>query len=185
LEAALPLAALLLQTEVENQFKGEMMVTTFSRRQKGLQPLALLLSTSLIVPPLLVGCGSNNAAPPPIDDTQGGTRSAPPPRMQPPARTGMSTRKKLILLAGAAALYYMYKKHQAKAAQQGQQIQYYRSKNGRIYYREPNNPRQVHWVTPPTQPIQVPEDEASQYSGIEGYNNSGSGRGLEDLFPAG
>ena len=49
----------------------------------------------------------------------------------------MSTKKKLVLLAGAAALFYMYKKHQAKA---GQQIQYYRSKNGRVYYREPNNP---------------------------------------------
>jgi hypothetical protein len=95
----------------------------------------------------------------------------------------MSTKQKVVLLAGAAALYYMYKKHQAKAAGAGQKIQYYRSKNGRVYYREPNNPRQVHWVTPPAQGYRVPADEAADYSGIEGYNNSRSGRGIDDLFP--
>ncbi len=92
----------------------------------------------------------------------------------------MTTNQKLVLLAGAAALYYMYKKHQAKA---GQKIQYYRSKNGRVYYREPGNPQQVHWVTPPAQGFQVPAAEASEYSGIQGYGNSRTGRGLDDLFP--
>ena len=160
------------------------MSTPCCKRQPGLRPLALLLSATMTIPPLLAGCGSsNNAPPPPIDDTRGGSRMAPPPRMAPPARTGMSTKKKVVLLAGAAALFYLYKRHQAKAQQQGQQIQYYRSKNGRIYYREPNNPQQVHWVTPPTQPIQVSEDEAAQYRDIEGYNNSSSGRGLTELFP--
>ena len=159
------------------------MVTTYGKVHRGLRPLALVLSASVTIPTLLAGCDSNNAAPPPIDDTRGGTRSAPPPRMAPPARTGMSTKKKVVMLAGAAALYYLYKRHQAKAQQQGQQIQYYRSKNGRIYYREPNNPRQVHWVTPPRQPIHVSEDEAAQYRDIEGYNNSRTGRDLSDLFP--
>ena len=98
-------------------------------------------------------------------------------------RPGMTTKQKVMLLAGAAALYYLYRKHQQKAQAQGQTIQYYRSKNGRIYYREPNNPQQVHWVTPPRQPIQIPMDEAQQYSDIEGYNNQRSGRGLEQLFP--
>jgi len=159
------------------------MVTTFQKSHKGLRPLALLLSASISIPPLLAGCGSNNAsAPPPIDDTQGG-RVAPRMQAPPQQRTGRSTKKKVVLLAGAAAMYYLYKRHQAKAQQQGQQIQYYRSKNGRIYYREPNNPKQVHWVTPPTQPIQVPMDEASQYRDIEGYDNGSSGRGLEQLFP--
>lgn len=156
-------------------------MTTFSGRQRGLRPLALLLSASMTIPPLLVGCDSK--APPPIDDTRGGMRSAPAPRMQAPARTGMSTKKKVVLLAGAAGLYYLYKRHQAKAQQAGQQIQYYRSRDGRVYYREPNNPKQVIYVTPPRQPLSVPEDEAAQYRDIEGYGNSRGGRGIDDLFP--
>jgi len=144
------------------------------------RPVAMLLSASLIAPTLLAGCGSQqSAAPPPIDDTRGG-RVAPAPRMGSQARPGMSTKKKLVLLAGAAALFYMYKKHQAKA---GQQIQYYRSRDGRVYYREPNNPKQVHYVTPPRQGFQVPAEEAGDYQGIEGYDNSRSGRNVDDLFP--
>lgn len=160
------------------------MITTSQRRYTGLRPLALLLSASISIPPLLVGCGSNNAsAPPPIDDTQGGRMAPQGGRMAPQQNTGMSTRKKVVLLVGAAAVYYMYKKHQAKAAA-GQKIQYYRSKNGRVYYREPNNPKQVHWVTPPTQGFQVPESEAAQYRDIQGYDSGNTGRSINDLFPA-
>jgi outer membrane protein assembly factor BamE (lipoprotein component of BamABCDE complex) len=150
------------------------------QRERMMRPVAMLLTASLIIPTLLTGCGgSQTSAPSPIDDTQGG-RVSPPATTRAQPRQGMSTKQKVVLLAGAAALYYMYKKHQAKA---GQQIQYYRSKNGRVYYREPNNPQQVHWVTPPAQGFRVPADEAADYSGIEGYNNSRSGRSIDDLFP--
>ncbi|MDQ3814742.1 MAG: hypothetical protein M3347_12425 [Armatimonadota bacterium] len=146
------------------------------------RPVAVLLSTSLIAPTMLAGCGNQqSSAPPPIDDTRGGRVTMPAQRpMQAPARRGLTTKQKVVLLLGAAALYYMYKKHQAKA---GQQIQYYRSRNGRVYYREPNNPQQIHWVTPPREGFRVPANEADDYSGIEGYNNSRSGRGIDDLFP--
>jgi hypothetical protein len=97
--------------------------------------------------------------------------------------TGLSTKQKVALLAGAAALYYLYRKHQAKAQAQGYQIQYYRSRNGGVYYRDPQNPQKVTWVTPPSQPIQVPYDEGQQYSGYEGYNNQRTGRTVEQLFP--
>jgi hypothetical protein len=146
------------------------------------RPVAILLCTSLTAPMLLAGCGGgaqSTSAPPPIDDTQGGRATAPIARPAQP-RAGMSTKQKVVLLAGAAALYYIYKRHQAKA---GQNIQYYRSKNGRVYYREPNNPKQVHWVTPPPKPIPVPASEAAPYSDIEGYNNSRTGRNIDDLFP--
>jgi hypothetical protein len=161
--------------------KGDTMIKVEQGRFA--RPVAILLCTSLTAPILLTGCGggaSQSSAPPPIDDTQGGRTTAPMSRPQGQTRTGMSTKQKVVLLAGAAALYYMYKRHQAKA---GKQIQYYRSKNGRVYYREPNNPKQVHWVTPPAQGFRLPENEASEYSGIEGYNNSRNGRGIDDLFP--
>ncbi len=65
-----------------------------------------------------------------------------------PAKKGMSTGKKVVIvLAGAALLYYLYKHHEkAKEMAQGQDVQYYQSKNGRIYYRDPKT-HQVHWVT--------------------------------------
>ena len=149
---------------------------------KWVRAIALLLTTSLTAPTMLAGCGSSGSStPPPIDDTRGG-RTSTPMTSRPQARTGMSTKQKMVLLAGAAALYYMYKKHQAKAGA-GQQIQYYRSKNGRVYYREPNNPKQVHWVTPPAQGYRVPAEEATAYRDMEGYENSRSGRGIDDLFP--
>ena len=84
----------------------------------------------------------------------------------------MSTRNKVILLVGAAALYYMWKKKQNA---QGQQVQYYQSKtNGRIYYRDPTT-HQAIYVTPPPGGIQVPADEAQDYSSYEGYNNRPTG----------
>ena len=145
---------------------------------------ALLVAGAMTMPLVLAGCGGqpqSSPPPPPIDDTRTGAR---PMGGAPAAQNrGLSTKQKVMILAGAAALYYMYRQHQKKAQAQGQKIQYYRSKNGRIYYREPNNPRQVHWVTPEVQ--RVPYEEAQQYQDIQGYNNQNSGRGLADLFPAG
>src|SRR5687768_5532050 len=128
---------------------------------------ALLVAGAMTLPTLLAGCGGQpetaSPPPPPIDDTRGGSRMAPPPGRAPvAAKPGMSTKKKLLLLAGAAALYYMYRKHQQRARAQGQTIQYYRSKNGRVYYREPNNPRQVHWVTPPRDAMRVQVDPSEE-----------------------
>ena len=114
----------------------------------------------------VVGCAptvsSQSGAPPPG------------PTAPPPSRQGMSTKNKVILLAGAAALYYLYKKHQ-NAQGAGVQGQYYRSKNGGIYYRDPKNPKIVHWVTPPPGGLQVPASEAQQYSRYAGYNGRATG----------
>src|SRR5438270_1323324 len=116
---------------------------------------AVLLTVSMIVP--LLGCGrpqeTINAAPP-----NAPYGSVPPPQQQ--QRTGMSTKQKLEVLAGAAALYYLYNKHKnSKGA--GPNGQYYRSKNGQIYYRDANG--NAIWVTPPAGGIQVPADEADYY----------------------
>ena len=92
----------------------------------------------------------------------------------------MSTKQKVVLLAGAAALYYLYKKHQ-NAQGAGPQGQYYRSKNGGIYYRDPKNPKIVHWVTAPQQPIQVPADEYQRYTG----QPAPTGGGTVSTAPAG
>lgn len=98
--------------------------------------------------------------------------------------TGMSTKQKVVLLAGAAALYYYYRRTKAanEAKYRGQQVQYYLSKNGRIYYREPGNPKNVIWVTPPQQTVRVPQAEAQQYSNIQGYNNQTTGNGIDYYF---
>lgn len=88
--------------------------------------------------------------------------------------SNMSTKKKVVLLAGAAALYYMWKKHK-NAQNQTATVQYYQSKNGRIYYRD-HKTHQVHWVTPPQGGIEVPADDAQAYSGYRGYNNSTAGQ---------
>ena len=129
--------------------------------------------TAAILTPTLTSCGNPEST------------TAPPPAMAPPnarlpqpigapqARTGMTGKQKLMLLAGAAALYYMYKKHQNA---QGQQVQYYQSKNGGIYYRDPKNPKQAIFVTPPRNGIQVPAEEAQAYSGYRGYNNQDTGQ---------
>ena len=91
-----------------------------------------------------------------------------------PQRCALTTKQKLVILAGAAALYYLYRKHQ-KAKGAGQQGQYYLSKNGRVYYRDPSNPKIVHWVTPPPGGLQVPASEAQQYSRYAGYNGRATG----------
>jgi hypothetical protein len=80
----------------------------------------------------------------------------------------MSTGKKLAILGGAAALYYLWKKHQNSQGV-GPTGQYYRSRNGRVYYRDSKgNPV---WVTPPAGGIRVPAEEAPVYE--RGARDSG------------
>ncbi len=126
----------------------------------------------------LSGCGSKADAPPPSSVGNGAppmssTMTAPRASTMsanPAAKQGMSTRNKVILVAGAALLYYLYKKHQAaKQAQagaqgNGAQPQLYRSSNGGVYYRDPQNPQKVTWLTVPNQPVQVPQSELQQYA---------------------
>ena len=131
--------------------------------------LAALLAGLIAVG--VVGCAPTvNSQPGP----QAPVAPAARPSIAPPAapRQGMSTRNKVLLVAGAAALYYLYKKHQ-NAQGAGAQGQYYRSKNGGIYYRDAKNPKIVHWVTAPQQPIQVPADEYARYTGQPVQGNNG------------
>jgi hypothetical protein len=114
----------------------------------------------------LAGChGSNSSAGSPYGSSGPGTA--------PPAHKGLSTGQKVAILAGAAALYYLYQHHK-QAQGEGKQGQYYLSKNGRVYYRDPKTHQPI-WVTPPPGGIQVPADEAQQYSQYQGYNNQPSG----------
>lgn len=95
-------------------------------------------------------------------------------------RPGMSTKQKVVVLAGAALVYYLYKKHQAKQQAEQAQLrrqpgvrqggttvarrtpQLYRSKNGGIYYRDPNgNPV---WLSAPTRSLQVPVEDVRRYA---------------------
>jgi hypothetical protein len=115
----------------------------------------------------LAGCRSSNE-----------TTSGPSPYSSPgpgamPQRKGLTTGQKVAILAGAAALYYLYNKHK-NAQGVGKQGQYYLSKNGRVYYRDPKTHQPI-WVTPPSGGVQVPADEAQQYSRYQGYNNQRSG----------
>jgi hypothetical protein len=72
----------------------------------------------------------------------------------------MSTGKKIALLVGTAALIYLYNKHKNSKGK-GAQGQYYRSRNGRVYYRDAQgNPV---WVTPPKEGIRVSEEERDFY----------------------
>ena len=145
---------------------------------------ALLAAASLVAAPL-GGCTSNDSrVPPPVDDSASGRTQygAPAGRAPEASRPKMSTGKKLVILGGAAALYYMYKHHQSAAVAgggQGQQGQYYLSKNGRVYYRDAEH--RAHWVTPPQEGISVPADEAAPYSGLKGYDNQASGSDLTDV----
>jgi hypothetical protein len=124
----------------------------------------------------LAACGKSTP-PPPVDDSQSGRTTTGTGATATP--TGMSTRKKVVLLAGAAALYYLYKHHQSAAAKEGAEGQYYLSKNGRVYYRDADH--RAHWVTPPPEGIQVPESEAGDYRGFQGYDGSTSGRDLAGI----
>ncbi len=91
----------------------------------------------------------------------------------------MSTKSKVVVLAGAAALYYLYKHHKSTTATEGEQSQYYLSKNGRVYYRDADH--RAHWVTPPPSGIQVPTAEAAQYQRFQGYDNQTTGSDLTNL----
>jgi hypothetical protein len=66
------------------------------------------------------------------------------------------------LLAGTAALYYLYNKHKNREGS-GPEGQYYRSRNGRICYRDARG--RAHWVTSPQEPIRVPASEYERYFG--------------------
>jgi len=85
----------------------------------------------------------------------------------PPRRPGLTTKQKIVLLAGAAALAYMYNKSQKRKGVVGPQGQYYRSKNGRVYYRDAQGA--AHWVSPPSGGIRVPQSEARQYLSDDEY----------------
>lgn len=86
---------------------------------------------------------------------------SPPARRQGAPQQGMSNRNKVLLLAGAAALYYLYQKNKDNRGH-GPEGQYYRSKNGRVYYRDAKG-RPV-WVTPPAQ-LRVPASDYERYTG--------------------
>lgn len=162
------------------------MIATSSKRGKVWHPTALLLSV-ILASPLFTSCGGGRStAPPPVDDTRGGTQTAPGPGNA-PQRTGLSTGQKVgITLVGAAALYYLYRQHQ-KSQQEGAQGKYYLSKNGRVYYRDAQH--RAHFVTPPSEGIRVPQDQAQQYQEFQGYNGRPTGRSLnglgQDAVPAG
>jgi len=119
----------------------------------------------------LAGCRSNQASEAPAGM---GTPSSPMPAASAPPRQGLTKGQKVAILVGAAALYYLYTKHK-NAQGEGKTGQYYLSKNGRVYYRDPKNPKNVIWVTPPPGGIQVPADEAQQYSRYQGYDNQQTG----------
>jgi hypothetical protein len=79
----------------------------------------------------------------------------------------------VAILGGAAALWYLYNRHK-NAQGTGPEGTYYRSKNGGIYYRDAQG--RPHFVKPPAEGIRVPESEAEQYRGYQGYNGTNSGR---------
>ena len=139
--------------------------------------LAVLMGVPLVAG--LAGCGSKNSgagqtasSPAPDASAAPGMSTATSQTSQPTAQAkpGMSTRNKVIILAGAALLYYLYKKHQAAQQAQagtqanGAQPQLFRSQNGGVYYRDPQNPQKVTWLTVPNQPVQVPASDVQQYA---------------------
>ncbi len=143
-----------------------------------------ILTTAFIACQYLTACGSSapdTSKLPAVDDSRTSAVSAPEATSAPAtAHKGMSNGQKMVILAGAAALYYMYKKNQeAHKAGTASEPQYYLSKNGRVYYREKGG--RVHWVTPPTEGVQVPQSEASEYQQFQGYDNSTTGKTLTGL----
>lgn len=104
----------------------------------------------------LIGCSSGPSQTASTGSRYGG---AEPYRQPEPQNQGMSTKQKMVLLAGAAALAYLYNKHKNKQGH-GPEGQYYRSKNGRIYYRDAQG--KAHWVSPPEN-VYVPAEEAARY----------------------
>lgn len=141
--------------------------------------ISLMLTTAIATAPMASCKDDSRSAPPPaVDDTRGGVAARELPA---PDRPRLSTGKKVVILAGAAALYYLYKHHKNAAQKEGAEGQYYLSKNGRVYYRDAEH--RAHWVTPPPGGIAVPESEAAEYRGFQGYDNSTTGRDLSGLAP--
>lgn len=157
------------------------MKTTNFETKRFLRPVAILLSAVLSLS-IFTGCGSRVNTAAPLDNTRIENQSYANngDRVQQP-RQGISNKQKVVILAGAAALYYLYNQHKNKQAA-GAEGQYYLSKNGRVYYRDAQ--KQVHWVTPPSEGIRVPETEAQRYRDFQGYNNQPTGRDLTNLQPA-
>jgi len=148
------------------------------RRNSLMRPTALLLAGSLLAP-MIAGCGGhkNDSVPPPVNDsTSPMSGGSSPMSGGPEKKPGMSTGKKVVIaLAGAALIYYLYKHH---AEQNGQKVQYFKSKkNGRIYYRDPKT-HQAHWVTPAAN-YEVTADEAQQMKQYQGYDNQTTGKEYE------
>ncbi len=133
--------------------------------------LGLILVAALSTP-ILSACSGNQNRDVSTQPDQG---------VNQPRAKGLSTGRKVAVLLGAAALYYMLKKNQDQR-QMGQAVpQYYLSKNGKVYYREPGGA--VHWVNPPTSGLTVPESEAQAYNAdsFKGYNGRSSGRELSQV----
>jgi len=117
----------------------------------------------------IAGCGGTRAY---MESNPPDRQTVPPPVRQPmQPRQGLSTKQKVMLVAGAAALYYLYQKHK-NAQGEGPQGRYYRSKNGRVYYRDLKT-GQYQWVDAPQQPIQVPASEYQRYFGQQPDNYDG------------
>lgn len=160
----------------------------------GGRTLALGLATSMVAPGLMAGCGGggNNqqaSAPPPPPAMQ--PRMQPvQPRMQPQQHQGMTRGQKFLLIGGAALAYYLWKKHKnAQNQPLPQGVQMYQSKNGGIYYRDPQTHAPV-YVVPPTsgpqakpftQQMQVDPAEAQglNLQQYQGYSGATSGTGLD------
>ena len=151
-----------------------------SEKKRFLKPVAILLSAVLSLS-IFTGCGSRANTAAPLDNTRVENQSYNNSDRATEPRKGLSNKQKVVILAGAAALYYLYNQHKNKKAE-GAEGQYYLSKNGRVYYRDAQH--QVHWVTPPSEGIRVPESEAQSYRDFQGYNNRSTGRDLTDLQPA-
>lgn len=152
---------------------------------KNLQATAVV--ASILLTQTMTACGGGKPADtsnlPPVDDYNRSAVRTNNDRGASAPREGMSNGQKVALLAGAAAIYYLYQKNQkARATGDTSQPQYYLSKNGRVYYREPGG--RVHWVTAPQGGISVPMDEARQYQDFEGYDGRSSGRNLAGIGTA-
>lgn len=155
--------------------------------------LAVGLAASVVAPGLMAGCGGGGSqqasAPPAMQQQprmQPRMQPAMQPRMQPQQRQGMSGKQKVLLIGGAALAYYLWKKHRnAQNQPLPQGVQMYRSKNGGIYYRDPQSHQPIYVVPPASQPFntQVPVNPNEvQGLGLEqyqGYNGSNSGTGLD------
>jgi len=88
-------------------------------------------------------------------------------------KKGLTTGQKVLIIGGVALLYYLWRKHQATVAARnaanggvattnGQMPQLYRSRNGGIYYRDPQG--KPVWLTVPSQGLQVPVSDLRRYA---------------------